>query len=315
MAEMSETQVKEYFEKQGAVELPPEVVKTEESAEVERKTEEKAAPADKKEAPKEGEKDGEDKRGGGDLRVALHEERQERKALRERLEKQEREHAAWRTEADKKLQTFIDQVAKGKEPPPPGEDDPVAYFKHVNKQLEDRLKTIEAERSRSEEASKTTEQLNNFVTAVRNHENDFKKEAADYDAAAQHLLSFWRTEAEMAGIPTGDVQKAVFIRSSQFANTAMQRGENPAKSAYELAKKLGYKAGEKKAEDKKTEVKDESLDTLKRIEKGQESAKGISGTARDEEITIASLSQKSDDEIAELVSDPKFWKKLEKKYA
>ena len=254
-----------------------------------------------------GGEEGEQRRPRGDLRAALHEARQESRALKERL----LEHERYREETDRKLQIIGrhlqgQQTQKGdQDPEPDREDDPFGHLQWENRRLSRQVQALSDRAQRGDQMSVHAQAARRFTNMVTSDEARFARENKDYDGAAEFLRSRWADEFRDSGIPEHEISQALVRRGAELSLRALQNRRSPAETIYNLAKKFGYSASN-------GDSGDEGVQKLRRQEEGQRLESRMRGRGDETTLSLASVEKMSEEELEERLSDPKFWKTVQR---
>lgn len=193
----------------------------------------------------------------GDLSVALRQEREEARQLREQLAAQQA-----RTEQLERL--FMQRQQPEPKPEPQKEpEDPEPELPDINEvgieeyiqaaqkrqEWKDRQQERETTRVREwveqqRQQAEQAEQQREFGMWLQRQENGFRETASDYDDALAHLVKARAGEIELV---IGDAQRAQEMALDELmgaAQYARQANRNPAEILYQLAKHRGYAAPE-----------------------------------------------------------------------
>ena len=228
-------------------------------------------------------------------RKALSEARREQKELKKRLD----EEAKARAELDRKFNEFI--KAATAQPEPDKTTQPVDYFEHKYKKLEQELAQERQWRQQQEATRQQQTQYQQFQYAVTQAAAPFINQTPDYGDAYKHVMETKYEELKLAGLPEEHIPAQIATWEAQFAAHNMNSGANPAERLYALAKRLGYQG--------KPKPKSEAETKLETVQRGQEAAKTLSGGGEAVELSLATLEQMSDEQIRALAKDPKKWLK------
>jgi len=222
---------------------------------------------------------------------ALHEQREHNKRLQEDLrslrEKAEKQEATF--------QKFLNAV--NEKPPPDPATDPLGHFEYQNKSLTKQLGEVTEKLGKFEKTQTEQGQVQRVIETISSHEQDFRTQNPDYDAAVTFLKSERREEMKEFGVPLGQIDAVLSQEILAFANAALAQGKNPAQAAYNMAKRRGYKP---KA----------SAPNLETIAKGMEASKTIDSGGGAAGITLNDLSKLPDDQLNAIINDDKKWKAL-----
>lgn len=209
---------------------------------------------------------GKDGHGGGDLTIALREEREKRREVERRIAKME---GAFEHYVRSSQQPKTQQQQKPEEQVPDYNTDPIGHLKGDNDALRRQLENIAGNQQKFIQQ----QQMQEFEAAAYQRfaadTKDFVKEVPDFDQAYTHLQS--TAERYLISIGMDDPQQRNNEQQRLLGATlgkAWATQQNPAKMLYEAAKTLGYvKAAPKAPGESKIAV----------LAKGAQAAKSISG--------------------------------------
>lgn len=226
--------------------------------------------------------------------AALHEERERRKELQARLDRQEREHREAMARVDERLQ-MLSRVTQPQSPPVP------EFAQDPQGHIDARLRNSEQRAAAAEEASrKAAEQLaqqqalQGVVAWAQGQEAEFRGRTPDYMDAATHLRNARTLMLRTLGIPEQQIAQQVHAETLQVAMLAQQRGTNFAESIYNLARAAGYTPKQAAAAATNGETQMET------VQRGQQLATGLSssGSAPATKMTAERLAGMSEREFA-----------------
>lgn len=205
--------------------------------------------------------------------AALHEARNEARALKEEIERLRRDQDDAKSR-QQKIDEVLAQLRKEREQPektapaiPKFEEDPDGFYKGTIEQLRSELAEIKnqgQQRQQVEEQSQESQQLlERYAASVR----QFKSTARDWDDAYQFLGQAIDKDLEARGYDD-PMERARMIQYEEGAmvGRALKAGKSPAEIIYNYAKTKGWKGAQ---------VTDENK--IERIQKGAKAAKSLSG--------------------------------------
>jgi len=207
------------------------------------------------------------------------------------------------------------------------EDDPIAALQAKVTRLQGEQDAVTASKTEADETTVATQKkmeenqaaMVTFQNEVKAKVAEFEVENPDYPDAFKFLME--RRMKDFAALGINDPmeqQKNFDIETMAMANNALQRGVNPAKAAYELAKNWGYtKAAapgegndDKNGGDEATKAaaelatKKKALqDQIAALEKGQAASStlaGAGGGAPESGPSLTDIEQMSDPEFDKL---------------
>lgn len=83
--------------------------------------------------------------------------------------------------------------------------------------------------------------VNRLKTGVEDLEAEFREQNPDYDEHADFVVDFEQQRLEMMGVPKAQAEQMAINWAINAADMMMKQGVNPAKAAYEQAKRMGFK--------------------------------------------------------------------------
>lgn len=232
--------------------------------------------AEEKEAEKEAPKIEEKKEEPKEKMVphqALHEERERRKELQQKMGSMEA-----------RFQELVEKL-NPKEKIPTIEEDPVTN-------IDTRIREVERVLTTQNEVQQRQSHENAIVNAYKGAAQEFAKNTPDFGAAYNHYISNRTAELEAMGLNPQEADQQVKQEEFHVAFRCLQTGENPAERLYEAARIRGYAKKEEPPQGAQTS--DKRIET---ITKGQQAAKISSGSSASGKMTLEALSEMDDDEF------------------
>lgn len=195
---------------------------------------------------------------------ALHEERERRKQLEQRIA--QLEAAA--------------QKASAPEPIDP-DVDPIAALKEVREWKEQQV-----------QQGQQAQQLREFSGRVQSEEAVWAAENPDYGEQITFLRESRANELAALGMGREQIGQQLMIEALQTADVAFRSGKNPGEVFTTLAVTRGWKAKEPEPEKAVKEPSKEAVEKVDRLARGQKAATSSSGSgggAPDDEMTVEKL--------------------------
>lgn len=226
--------------------------------------------------------------------AALHEERREKKELREKIRLMEERFGQ------------LTQVVSQRLQPPPQEAeipdvnvDPVAHFRAKTEALERELRQLREPVQQMRQQTQADQQMQALQAHVAQQEARFAQEKPDYAEALAHVK---RTSfAGIKALGYSD-QQAMALMHQEFAKLSHRiatTGGDVAEHVYEMALANGYTP--KQAQQEK----------LQSLQNGVKAAKSLgSGGGVGAKVSLAALAEMPADEFAKAVGDESAWRKL-----
>lgn len=200
------------------------------------------------------------------------------------------------------LQAQLEQLQKPQTPPPAIPDpntDPLGNMLHQLDQVNKNVADLQAKLLGQQQQNDQAQAFNNFKNQVLQLRDEFIKTTPDFQTAYEHLRSTRMADLRQMGVPEADIEKTVFQEEFNLSQRAIGQAKNPASEMYEMAKRHGYvKQGS-------TAVK---LDAVKAGQAA--SPPSLPKTHVNEDISVDSLREASNDDLNKIVSDPNSWAKI-----
>jgi len=246
--------------------------------------------------------------------AALQEERAERKRLRDDLQRMQQQQ-------DALVQRILasQQQPQAQEPQvqiPDYATDPVGHLRATNEALQRQLQQVTSYLSgQHQQAEQMTQQQQQHMAVanfIASHEQEFRAQAPDYDAAASFLQQSRADEYRALGMTNPlQIQNALQQDLIAMANIAHQNGTNVAQAAYSLAKARGYKGAAAANSQGSAAAQQDNAARLAAVAQGQQHAASLSqaGGAPAASMSIEKLLAMSDSEFAKATNGMN-WQKL-----
>jgi hypothetical protein len=230
-----------------------------------------------------------EQRQGGDLRVALREERERRR--------QAEQEAAQIKANQRILAAALEQLRpqNGQAPQVPDFDtDPAAHLKHQVEEVRSWAQQMRQQQEYAAQEAHRQAQIAQAEQAVVAQESSFAKQTPDYYEAVDYVRDRLRVKAEALGVPKDQIDAAVAQDMRQFGLRMLSAGQNPAERLFHFAKIEGYN-GPREANSAK----------LSTIAKGAAATRGARSTApaSNGELTMEQAARMSIKEIGRMSDD------------
>lgn len=152
-------------------------------------------------------------------------------------------------------------------------NNPAEYLRKRQEEIESRLNETMQEKQQREAAEFQQRQ---FIAAVKTSVHEFSKSAPDYQDAYNFVRDARFKEYAAIGMDESEFDEAFEREQIDFANTALQRGHNPAELIYNYAKVRGFGTAPQITETPKA---DEVIDKLEKNMKKNQTLKGAAATS------------------------------------
>jgi hypothetical protein len=229
---------------------------------------------------------------------ALHEERERRKELSQKLEQESEKRVRMEQRFEMLVQHIQNQASNQNQPKTVDkESDPVAYFDQKTQTQEERLAKFEAWQKQQEQQGQQNSQRQQFVGAYNAQAQQFASKQPDFKDAYTHFLTSVKDELTDAGFTDPQViAQQMQSYEESIVGKAFQDKANPAERIYNLAKRRGY--APKVSDGEKT------LNTVKAGQKAETSMSRAGGRSSN----VVSLEQLA--EITDPKEFDKAWERL-----
>lgn len=195
---------------------------------------------------------------------ALHEERERRKQLEQRIA--QLEAAAQKANAPEPIDSDVD---------------PLAALKEVREWRDQQVQQVQQ-----------AEQLRAFSGRIQSEEAVWAAENPDYGDQITFLRESRANELAALGMSREQIGQQLMIEALQTADVAFKSGKNPGEVFSTLAVTRGWKAKEPVKEEPVKEPSKEAAEKVERLARGQKAATSSSGSgggAPDDEMTVEKL--------------------------
>lgn len=185
-------------------------------------------------------------------------------------------------------------------------EDPLGHMIHKLTGLNTQVAELKTELSTQQQNNLLKQQFEQFTSSVNDAKKTFEATTPDFKEAYAHIRTLRADDLRAAGAPEKDISKILMNDELQLAQTAIQRGKNPAAEMYAMAKRYGYapKAATTTASQQTPEQKIEALLV------GQRAARNPSKAATESVLTLDGLKDASSDDLNKLVQDDAAWNRI-----
>lgn len=231
------------------------------------------------------------------------EEYQHNKNYKAAMEAERREKAELKRqfqstrEENEKLKQLYEKILKSaeqqeQERAPSFDDDPIEALKYKAEQTEKTLAQINAEREHQMKQLQQQQVMQKFMGDYNAKVNEFAQTTPDFSDAYKYALEARLNEYKAVGYDDNEAKAMVIEDEMAIVTKAFQRGENPARMIYELAKTRGYT----KSIPQTTQTNNaEKMETLQR---GIAASKSVNAAgSKPAQLTIEAINAMSDDEF------------------
>lgn len=224
-------------------------------------------------------------------------------AINERLERMlEAQREAFKTELAELRASLAPK--KPEVQAPNDYEDPLGSMIHKLNGLNEQVTSLKTELTEQQQQNLLKQQFEQFTNSVTEQKNAFQKATPDFPQAYEHIRTLRTEDLRAAGCPEKDIAKILLQDEFQLAQTAIQRGKNPAEEMYNMAKRYGYTA---KSQPATRQTPEEKIAALK---VGQAAAKHPDRAGVENPLNIDALKDASSADLNKVVQDDKLWNRI-----
>lgn len=241
---------------------------------------------------------------------ALHEERVRRQELNRELADSKKQIST----LEQNFQRVLQKINQAEEKQiPKYEDDPLEALRYENNKLKEQVGHISEKDQKREEEYRNQIAEQQFLNKYREDSFQFADQTKDYKDAYKFIVKSKLDEFREAGYTQQEANELLNNDEIGIAIKAYKDGVNPAERIYKLAKARGYQPANNITTEQEFAKKPESK--MERLQKGIEQSASLSsvqGKTIPNSLSLAEISQMSDEELDELIGDETKWSKMGK---
>lgn len=234
-------------------------------------------------------------------------------AIARQLEEERTSRAA----LEQKLNDIQAQLAEKLKAPvvveevPDATTDPLGHMMHQLKTVNETVIKLQTDLTAQQQQNLQRQQFDQFKAAVDGAKATFEAANPDFKDAYAHVRNLRSEDLRLAGCPEADIPKILVQDELQIAQTALQRGKNPAEEMYTMAKRYGY-VPKQAAAPTGADAKAAADAKIAALNKGAPAARAPAKGSPDAGITLtaAGLKDVSNSDLNKLVADDKMWNKI-----
>lgn len=212
-----------------------------------------------------------------------------------------------------KLEALAQQVAQKQSPAAPPEvvpdenEDPLGAMLHKLNLVNSQVAALKTDLTTEQQNNLLRQQFDQFTASVTKAKETFETTTPDFKEAYAHIRALRTEDLRAAGCPEKDINQILINDEFQLAQTAIQRGKNPAAEMYSMAKRYGYTT---KAAPKAPAAQQTPEQKLEALRAGQRAAKNPDKAGSESVLTLDGLKDASSDDLNALVQDDKAWQRI-----
>lgn len=193
-------------------------------------------------------------------------------------------------------------------PEPDENEDPLGAMLHKLNQVNSQVAALKTELTTEQQNNLLRQQFDQFTASVTKAKETFETTTPDFKEAYAHIRALRTEDLRAAGCPEKDINQILINDEFQLAQTAIQRGKNPAAEMYSMAKRYGYAT--KAAAAPKVAAQQTPEQKLEALRAGQRAAKNPDKAGSESVLTLDGLKDASSDDLNALVQDDKAWQRI-----
>lgn len=189
---------------------------------------------------------------------------------------------------------------------PDQDTDPLGNMMHQLNKLNAAVADMQTKTSEQQQQSSMRAQLDQFSKSVNDAKVAFETTTPDFKDAYAHIRILRTEDLRALGATDAQISNALLQDEFQLAQTAIQRGLNPASEMYNMAKRYGYtpKAAPTAVSSVNAATKMEQLQT------GTAAAHALGRAGVEAELTLEGVKDLSNNDLNKLVQDDKMWQTI-----
>lgn len=175
------------------------------------------------------------------VKIALREERAQRRAERAALQaEQQKMEAAFQKFQEQYRQPQQQSQYRDQNQPFTYEDAVSEMWERQQQQDAWQQQQAAQTQRQQQQQDQRNREVQAIATTMSEYEADFREESPDYDDAVKHLTGAWDQQFEAMGYSPDQRKQIIDNLSINAVQVALQAGKDPAKAIYEAAQKVGY---------------------------------------------------------------------------
>jgi hypothetical protein len=301
--DISDAQVDKFFESGGKELGAPEPIAEEEVVPVEETSKEEPL----------SEQQVEEEKHARNYQAAMKEERFKRQELQKQLEENKQQVARMESAFEKIL---TKQQQEAQKPIPSYEVDPIGHLHYTQQEMADYVikqnQYLAAQEQAKQYQMAQTQAQNKFMGSYQAAAKEFADSNPEFLPAYNYLVQSRLEEYKTLGYDDDTANKLLIEDEAAIVSKAFKDGVNPAERIFAGAKLRGFK--NQATQDDSAQK--ESEKQLTKIQEGRQANRSLGSTPgktpTDKPTTLSKISSLADDELDELISNPKEWAKLMK---
>lgn len=186
--------------------------------------------------------------------------------------------------------------------------DPIGAILHKLNSVNGQVSALETRLTTEQQNNLMRQQFEAFTGSVNAAKTQFEATTPDFKEAYAHIRALRTEDLRAAGASDSEIPKILLQDELQLAQTAIQRGKNPAAEMYAMAKRYGYAPS--KASPLPTSVLTPEQ-KMAALQAGKVAARlPAKATGSDEPLTLDGLKDAGNAELNSLIQDDKAWARI-----
>lgn len=212
-----------------------------------------------------------------------------------------------------KFEALAQQVSAKSAPTTPEEvvpdelNDPLGAILHKLNSVNGQVAALETKLTAEQQNNLMRQQFEAFTGSVNTAKVAFESTTPDFKDAYAHIRALRTADLQAAGASDAEIPKILLQDELQLAQTAIQRGKNPAAEMYAMAKRYGYVGKAAPPAQPAVLTPEQRMAALKA---GQGAARLPAKAGADSQLTLDGLKDAGDADLNALILDDKAWAKI-----
>lgn len=186
--------------------------------------------------------------------------------------------------------------------------DPIGAILHKLNSVNGQVSALETRLTTEQQNNLMRQQFEAFTGSVNAAKTQFEAATPDFKEAYAHIRALRTEDLRAAGASDAEIPKILLQDELQLAQTAIQRGKNPAAEMYAMAKRYGYAPSKTTTLPTAVMTPEQKMAAL---QVGKAAARlPTKATGTDEPLTLDGLKDAGNAELNSLIQDDKAWARI-----
>lgn len=212
-----------------------------------------------------------------------------------------------------KYEALSQQVTAKHEPAeevPDELNDPLGAILHKLGTVDSKFAALETKLTTEQQNNLMRQQFEQFTASVNTAKAAFESTTPDFKDAYAHIRALRTDDLRAAGASEAEIPKILLQDELQLAQTAIQRGKNPAAEMYGMAKRYGYTGKVVPAPTPAPGVTLTPEQKMAAIKAGQGAARLPAKAGTTSDLTLDGLKDASNKDLNDIIMSDKMWQQI-----